>query len=156
MKEAKVFRIDDAAATAALGEKYEKAFAFLRRADLKTLPVGRYELDGEDVYAIVSDNTLKAIGEVQRPEFHRRYADVQAPLTGEEVFGLPALPDDVAHGPFDDAKDIAFFDAPCPVRPVRPGECLVIPPCVAHAPCLTDAPGTRVRKAIVKVLWETV
>ena len=75
------------------------------------------------------------------------------PLTDEELFGLPDLPEAVANGPFDDEKDIAFFDAPCPMRAVRPGQCIVIEPLVAHAPCHTDEPGTRLRKAIVKVLF---
>ena len=33
------------------------------------------------------------------------------------------------------------------------GECIIFEPLVAHAPCHTDVPGTRVRKAIVKVLY---
>ena len=39
------------------------------------------------------------------------------------------------------------------MQPVKPGECIVFEPFVAHAPCHTDVPGTRVRKAIVKVLY---
>ena len=153
MNTAKVIDIEDNNAVAALGEKFAKAFAFLRRTDLMRLAPGRYSIDGERVFAIISDNDLKAVGEVQRPEFHKKYADVQAPLTDEEMFGLPDLPDEVARGPFDDEKDIAFFDASCPMRVVRPGECIVIEPFVAHAPCHSDDPGTRLRKVIVKVLW---
>ena len=33
-----------------------KAFSFLRRSDLASLPVGRYEIDGEDVFALVQGN----------------------------------------------------------------------------------------------------
>ena len=55
-------------------------------------------------------------------------------------------PTAVADGPFDDENDCALFDAPCPMRAVRPGECIVFEPLVAHAPCHTDAPGTRLRK----------
>ena len=152
MNTAKILRIDDEPATAALGARYAKAFEFLRRPDLRDLPTGRYEIDGKRVYAIVSDNDLKPVGTLQRPEFHKRYIDVQAPLSGEELFGLPDLPTAVAEGPFDDANDCALFDAPCPMRAVRPGECIVFEPLVAHAPCHTDVPGTRLRKVIVKVL----
>ena len=151
MNEAKILKIDDEAASAALGEKYAAAFAFLRRPDLGSLPPGRYEIDGERVYATVSDNDLKPVGAVQRPEFHRKYADVQAPLTGEETFGLPELPEAVANGPFDEEKDIAFFDATCPMKTVRPGECIVFAPLVAHAPCHAADAGRRLRKVVVKV-----
>jgi YhcH/YjgK/YiaL family protein len=153
MNNSKILRIDDIAAAAEFGEKYAKAFEFLRRPDLTRLSPGRYSIDGDRVFAIVSDNDLKAVGAMQTVEFHKKYADVQAPLTDEELFGLPDLPEAVANGPFDDEKDIAFFDAPCPMRAVRPGQCIVIEPLVAHAPCHTDEPGTRLRKVIVKVLF---
>ena len=49
MNNAKLIRIDDDAAVAALGEKYAKAFEFLRRPDLKDMPLGRQEIDGDRV-----------------------------------------------------------------------------------------------------------
>ena len=153
MNTAKIFRLDDESAVSEFGEKYKKAFAFLRRADLVDLQPGRHEIDGDRVFAIVSDNELKPVGSVQRPEFHKRYVDVQAPITGTELFGVPDLPEEVANGPFDEKGDGALFDAKCPMQPVKPGECIIFEPCVAHAPCHTDVPGTRVRKAIVKVLY---
>ena len=153
MKTAKILKLRDEAACAALGARYEKAFAFLQRKDLKSLPIGRYEIDGERVFATISDNTLKVAGEMQRPEFHRKYADIQAPLTGEEVFGLPELPEAVAKGAFDEEKDIAFFDAACPLKTVYPGECIVFEPGVAHAPCLSELPGVQLRKVVVKVAY---
>ena len=153
MNNAKLIKIDDDAAVAALGEKYAKAFEFLRRPDLKDLPLGRQEIDGDRVYAIICENDLKPIGEVQRPEFHKRYVDVQAPITSTELFGVPDLPEEVANGPFDEKGDGALFDAKCPMQAVKPGECIIFEPFVAHAPCHTDVPGTRVRKAIVKVLY---
>lgn len=154
MEGARIYSLSDKSIDAALGPKFAPALAFLRRPDLADLAPGRYDIDGARVFAIVSDNDLKAVGEMQRPEFHKRYADVQAPLTGEELFGLPPLPEAVAQGPFDDEKDIAFFDAPCPMRAVRPGECVVFAPFVAHAPCHGAVAGTRLRKVIVKVLWD--
>lgn len=153
MKTAKILKLRDEAACAALGARYEKAFAFLRRKDLKTLPAGRYEIEGDRVFATVSDNILKAAGEVQRPEFHRRYADVQAPLTGEEIYGLPALPEAVEKGAFDAERDIAFFDASCPLQTVYPGECIVFEPGVAHAPCLSELAGVPLRKVVIKVAY---
>ena len=146
-------KIGDGAAEAALGERFAKAFQFLHRPDLLRLPTGRYVIDGERMFATVSDNLLKPAGDIQRPEFHKRYADVQAPLTGEETIGLPSLPPEAATGPFDAEKDIAFFEAACPLVTLSPGECLVIPPMVAHAPCLTEDLGVMQRKVVIKVEW---
>jgi YhcH/YjgK/YiaL family protein len=41
----------------ALHKGFAKAFDFLLRPDLKELPVGKYEIDGDRVYAMVSKNT---------------------------------------------------------------------------------------------------
>ena len=38
-----------------MNKGFEKAIEFLLRPDLKELPVGKYEIDGERVYAIVSN-----------------------------------------------------------------------------------------------------
>lgn len=40
----------------ALHEGFAKAFEFLLRPDLKELPVEKYEIDGDHVYAMVSKN----------------------------------------------------------------------------------------------------
>lgn len=153
-KSARRFRIDDDRSVEESGERFAAAFAFLRREDIRRLPPGRYSIDGERVFAVVSDNVLKAAGTVQRPEFHRRYADIHAPLSGREMFALPPLPAEVASGPFDEEKDIAFFEASGPLVSVRPGECIVIEPYVAHAPCLADEPNIPLRKVVVKVAMD--
>ncbi|MBR1921800.1 MAG: YhcH/YjgK/YiaL family protein [Kiritimatiellae bacterium] len=151
MNTARIFRVDDDTAAATLGGGFAKAMEFVRRPDLQELPPGRYEIDGDRVFATVSENDLRLAGETQRVEFHKRYADLHVPLTGEELFGLPDLPPAVADGPFDDVRDIAFFEAACPLRAVAPGECLVVGPLVAHAPCLSREPGGRLKKVIVKI-----
>ena len=152
MNNAKIFRIGDTAAAAEYGEKYAKAFEFLRRPDLAKLAPGRYSIDGDKVFANISDNDLKAVGAMQTVEFHKKYADIHAPFTGEELIGLPEMPESALKGPFDDEKDFAVFEAPCPMRTIRPGECIVCEPLVPHAPCYTDDPGRRLRKVVVKVL----
>ncbi len=152
MNKAKIFRIGDETASAQFGEKYAKAFEFLRRPDLKKLSPGRYAIDGDKVFAIVSDNDLKSIGLTQTVEFHKKYADIHSPFTGDEVMGLPEMPDSALNGPFDDEKDFAVFEAKCPMQTIHPGECIVCEPPVPHAPCYTEEPGRRLRKVVVKVL----
>jgi len=38
----------------AIHKRFEKAFSFLSRPDIKELPVDTYEIDGKSVYAMVS------------------------------------------------------------------------------------------------------
>ena len=136
---------------AELGPHFAKAIEFLKRKDLMRMPNGRYELDGENAYAMVQEATLKPWG-TGRPEVHHEYFDIQLPLSGEETIGVgrfdPAIP-----GDFDEEKDIGFYDVPVEPLTLRPGAfAILFPEACAHAPCCSeDAPGTTIRKIVIKV-----
>ena len=142
----------NAGAYADYGAHFAKAVAFLQRKDLMKLPNGRYELDGDDAFAMVQEATLKPWGS-GRPEVHREFFDIQLPLSGEEIIGVcrfdPSVP-----GDFDEEKDIGFYDGVA-VEPLtlRPGEFAILHPnTCAHAPCCSeDAAGTPIRKIVIKV-----
>ena len=137
---------------AELGPHFAKAIEFLQRKDLMRLPNGRYELDGENAYAMVQEATLKAWG-TGRPEVHHAYFDIQLPLSGEETIGVGAF-DPKTSGDFDAEKDIGFYDDVA-VEPLTlcPGEFAILhPETCAHAPCCSeDAPGMRLRKIVIKI-----
>ena len=135
-----------------LGKNFAKAVEFLQRKDLMRLPNGRYELDGENAYAMVQEAMLKPWG-AGRPEVHHEYFDIQVPLSGEEMIGVGRF-DPSTPGDFDEEKDIGFYDGTV-VEPLtlRPGEFAILyPNTCAHAPCCSeDAAGTPIRKVVIKV-----
>ena len=137
---------------AKLGRNFAKAVAFLSRKDLRSLPNGRYALDGENAYAMIQEATLKEWGS-GRPEVHHEYFDIQVPLSNEEIIGVGRF-DPAVQGDFDEERDIGFYDG-TPVEPLklRPGDFAILyPGTCAHAPCCSeDAAGTPVRKIVVKV-----
>ena len=142
----------NAGAYADYGTHFAKAVAFLQRNDLMKLPNGRYELDGNNAYAMVQEATLKPWGS-GRPEVHREYFDIQLPLSGEETIGVGPF-DPKTSGDFDAEKDIGFYDDVA-VEPLTlcPGEFAILhPETCAHAPCCSeDAPGMRLRKIVIKI-----
>ena len=134
---------------AKLGPNFEKAVAFLQRKDLMHLPNGRYELDGENAYAMVQEATLRA-WDSAKPELHHRYFDIQLPLSGEETIGVGRF-DPATQGDFDEAKDVGFYDVPVEPITLRPGEFAILhPETCAHLPCCGETGGI-VRKIVVKV-----
>lgn len=143
--------IENCEAFAKGNARLEKAFAFLRRADLQTLAVGRYEIDGDMVFALVQECDLKPVSEM-KIEAHRRYIDIQSPLTGPEAYGVGRLSDANMALPFDAEKDIGFYEQPMDVVVVNPGEFMMFrPPYGAHGPsCSIDGPR-RIRKIVIKV-----
>ena len=146
-------RIADCDSLTSCHPRFAQAFAFLKRPDLATLAPGRYDIDGDNVFATISEIDLKPFGTTQRTELHRAYIDIQSPLSGPETIGVLELaPEDGAKVVIDPARDIAFFDVATKPVTLTPGDFMVIQPTTgAHAPGHTlDAPH-RVRKLIIKI-----
>jgi len=128
---------------------FPRVEAFLARPDLGDLPEGRLELEGDALYV---SSAPQAKTRPEAPlEAHRAYIDVQVVLAGVDTMGwTPLAACGAPCGPYDPAKDIAFFEGTPQKRiPVGPGEVAVFFPEDAHAPLLGE--GSPVRKLVVKV-----
>ena len=65
-------------------EPFQKAFDFLKNSDLEHMEVGRYEIDGDDIYAMIQKQTTAA-PENKKAESHYKYIDIQYLIRGEEM-----------------------------------------------------------------------
>ena len=93
-----------------MNDGFEKAFKFLRSRNLIMLETGRYDIDGDSVYAIVSENDMKNI-EDAKLEVHDSYIDIQIPVSASETFGWKDRTlCNTGECKYDDENDIAFFD----------------------------------------------
>jgi YhcH/YjgK/YiaL family protein len=133
----------------ALHPGFARAFEFLRRPDLAALPPGRHEVDGDRVFALAGAETGRGRARA-RLEAHRRYADIQYVVSGNEVMGWRALASCRSTGlGYDASKDIEFFAAePAIWLPVAPGGFAVFFPEDCHAPLAGDG---IIRKVVMKV-----
>ena len=127
------------------------AFDFLRRSTTPALADGRYPIDGDRVFALVQTYETKPVAD-GLPEAHRRYADVQALLCGNEWIGYAPLEGQPVAQPYDADRDILFVRCETTLCPLTPGRFALFLPQDAHLPGRTlGAPG-RVRKVVVKIL----
>lgn len=135
-----------------LNPLFAKAFAFLKRIDIAELPVGRHEIEGDACWANVMEADLRPDSE-RRLEMHRRYIDIQAPLTGPESMGIAVADDAALALPFDEEKDYVLYDGKFRSVILQPGDfAMFFPPRGAHAPCgCTGCGPNRIRKVVVKV-----
>lgn len=132
-------------------ERWQKAFAFLKSEDLKSLATGRYELEGTDLFVMIDEYITKD-EEVARFEAHRKYIDIQYVVSGEERIGITPLENTVVTVPFDEDKDILFLDASDFVyKDANPSRFFVFFPDDAHCPGVKMMNNSRVRKVVVKV-----
>ena len=144
---------------AGISPNFETAVRWLQETDPEALEPGRTDIDGERVYAVMSENRL----EPKEPVFevHRRYADIQIILRGREGFRYGRKGKELSGKP---ENDVWFCEADQQVPfELEEGGFTVFLPGEAHAPGLypeTDkrplSPAAPVpdRKIVVKVLMD--
>jgi YhcH/YjgK/YiaL family protein len=128
---------------------FEKAFRFLRRQPLAQLAEGRHVIDGDNVYATVSEGPGKA-PEAAKLEVHDAHIDIQVLITGQETMGWRDRRHcQVIHAAYDEQLDMALYDDQPDVFFTLESEHIVLFfPYDAHAPMIGDG---VIRKIIVKV-----
>lgn len=91
-----------------LGPAFEKAVEFIRGIS-PDIPAGRYDLDGEKVYAKVMEYETKE-GQPEKYEVHRQYADLQAVITGHETIFARMVDGLTIRTPYNPEKDCELLN----------------------------------------------
>jgi biofilm protein TabA len=141
--------LTNAARYAPLHPGFRAGFEFLARRDLIDLASGKYELDGERVFALI--NRDHGRGRANSPmEAHRKYIDIQFLVEGSEEIGWrPTVECGQPVEPYDASRDIMFFsDSPHAWIELPLGKFMIFYPEDAHAPLASN--GANV-KAVIKV-----
>lgn len=149
-----VAKIADADAFAHLNPLFPKAFEFLKRPDLASLAVGKYDIVPGKCWAMVQEVELTPV-EGHKVEAHRKYIDIQAPLSAPETHGLAVMDDEKLALPFNEKDDYVLFDAVTKPVTLQPGDfALFFPPLGAHAPGCIAGSERKIKKLVIKVLAE--
>ena len=129
----------------------DTAIEFLAAHPLDTLPLGRTEVDGDEVFINVMDADLKP-HTGSHAEYHRLYADLQIDLTGGEGWGYTNLPGEEA-GEF--TGDIGFRTSPDAVSgTLGEGRFVLFFPGELHKPGVARPGCAHVRKVVIKIRME--
>jgi len=131
--------------------RWDMAFSYLYNTDLENIKVGTYYLDSTNLYAIVLEYMTKDL-ENTRFEAHRKYADIQYLIYGEEKIGVVETKEIMEVTPYDESKDIGFyFSENNNFRLVNPGKAFVFFPDNAHRPGVKTNNFSAVKKIVIKV-----
>ena len=135
-----------------LGNKFKKAFEFLKNTDLITLSDGSYEIDGKEIYANVQSLKTKPVEE-KKWEVHRRYIDIQYVISGQEKMGYGILEDfSEILVPYDNEKDVEFLNGEkYNFVNVGAGDFVIFFDNDVHAPMLAYDEPMNIKKVIVKI-----
>lgn len=116
------------------------------------LPDGRYEIEGDGLFAVVQRYTT-APAAAPKFEAHVKYIDIQYMVEGSEVIACAPLALMTPAGGYDKDLDVTFGAVPgggwAPLT-LRPGELAVLYPGDAHAPRLPAGAPAPVVKVVIK------
>jgi YhcH/YjgK/YiaL family protein len=149
-----VTALENISRQAAVTPRLRKALDFLQNTQPAGLPIGRVEIDGADVYALVQAYETEPAGAEVEMEAHRKYIDVQYIASGEEMMAWAHLAALRNPTPYNPEKDVLHGMLPAgettPVR-VTAGQAAIFYPEDAHAPKLSVSSPCAVKKIVVKV-----
>lgn len=136
----------------ALNPHFAKVVDFLEKNDLANLPLGRNEICGDLVFANVMDVNPKSKEEAFI-EVHRRYIDIQIPISVNEEMGYTPL-NELPDASYNEDNDASTYPVGMLARDyfnVHKGEFIIFFPQDGHAPAITSVP---LKKVVVKVAVE--
>jgi biofilm protein TabA len=128
---------------------FREGFRFLARTDLAALASGKYEIQGEQLFALINRDPGRGHAGA-RLEAHRRYIDIQFLVDGSEEIGWrPTAECRQLTDPYDAERDIMFFaDPPHTWIELPVGKFMIFYPEDAHAPLASLGDNL---KAVIKV-----
>lgn len=130
----------------------DRAIRYMMETDFAAMETGRYEVDGDNVYCMLQENTCKP-PEDTKWEIHRDYIDIQLGLLDGEGIGYAPASMITRWEAYQSEKDVALSDDKQPgiILPLKKGTFVVLFPHDAHRPCIRLSEASNGRKIVLKI-----
>ena len=128
---------------------WDKAFTFLAHTNLDTLSVGKHPIDGENVFATVTEAPDKDMDKTAW-ESHRKYIDLQYVIKGKEKIGMAPLSTTTVTKPYNETSDGANYTAEGTFYMADPNVFFLFFPQNAHRPSV-KVDDSAVKKIVIKI-----
>ena len=143
-------KLENAALYLGISENLKKGLDFLTNTNLSDLEVGRYEIDGKNVFALVSEYDSKLPLDCKL-EGHHTYADIQCVISGCEAIGFAPLSGQTVTVEYNLEKDIVFFAGETVQLICDSSVFAVFFPQDLHRPCMQIDGAVKMKKVVIKV-----
>ena len=130
---------------------FATAFEYIESQDPGTLQLGKFEIKGDQLKSIISNNPGKSIEEsTSKFECHEKHIDIQVCIAGKETIGWKPRKSCVEpKGEYNPEKDVTFYnDAPDMYFQLTDNQFAIFFPEDVHAPMIGDA---DIKKMVIKV-----
>jgi len=133
------------------GPLFKKAFEYLAQTDFSKVEKGKYELDGQNLFAIVNEYDSVSPDNEQM-ESHKKYIDIQYIVTGGERIGHDFLKAQTPSKAYDEEKDFMLFgEKPSFFSVLQQGMFAIFFPHDLHMPNIMIDKAAYVKKVVIKV-----
>lgn len=133
-----------------LSERIDKAFTYLKQTDFSNIELGKYEIDGDNIFALVNEYNTKDESE-GKLEAHKKYIDVQFVAKGRELMGYAPLENQKIINEYNEQNDIIFFEGEKSFIKVEEGMFAIFFPNDLHMPGINVEKSEFVKKIVLKV-----
>ncbi len=133
------------------GERFQKALEYLQVTDFGLTENGIHELDGKNIFAIVTEYDTKPITE-GKWESHLKYYDVQFIASGEEKIGYVFKDKVKLLQEYNSDNDFMLWEGDGDFITAKAGDFLILGPDDVHMPSIQVNGPSKVKKVVVKVL----
>ncbi|MBE0551388.1 MAG: YhcH/YjgK/YiaL family protein [Ignavibacterium sp.] len=127
-----------------------KAFTYLKETDFSKMELGKYEIDGENIFALVNEYSTKDETE-GKLEAHKKYIDVQFVARGSELMGYAPLGNQKVLDEYNEQNDITFFNGAKSFTQVNEEMFAIFFPTDVHLPGIKVNEKSFVKKVVIKV-----
>lgn len=130
---------------------FAKAFEYIQHTDLNAIETGKYEIDGDQLKAIVAEKKgVTSAESTAKFECHNHHIDIQLCVKGIEQIGWKPREKCVSQkGDYNPEKDVLFYnDAPDMFFQLTDGQFVIFFPEDVHAPMIGEG---EIKKIVIKV-----
>jgi len=130
---------------------FAKAFDYISKTDLQNAEPARYEIDGDNLKAIISNKKgMTAAESIAKFECHDRCIDIQLCIWGVEQIGWkPREKCTIPNGTYNEEKDVRYYlDPPDMYFQLTDGQFAIFFPEDVHAPMIGEG---EIKKIVIKV-----
>lgn len=132
-----------------LNKRIEKAFDFINTTDLSQISLGKHEIDGDKIFAIVMEYETKHKSE-NKYEGHRKHIDLQYMISGTEYVGIATLKNQIPVK-INDESDYDLYDINSDLIRFDAGMFMIFFPDDLHMPELYLHQASTVKKIVLKI-----
>lgn len=133
-----------------LNTRFSTAFEYVLANDFSKFEPGRYDVDGNEIYVMVSDYTTKSISECKW-EAHRKYIDIHLMAKGSEKFGFANIDLMKTTQDYTEEKDFLLLEGEGDFIKLEPESFIITFPQDAHMPGILIDHPCGVKKVVIKV-----